>query len=204
MLLKLLRGAAHWFKALRLLLNGMSKLCQIKWTEELTFHVELLREKLKSAPPLAIVDRNIQCQAFSIFADSSSLAIGALLCQNIPVEQETKTSSIALEKPCPGKKNSIGEDTFLKPIAYFSQALSKADQRMDIASLELYATVRSLENWSHYLRGTECQIYVDNSVIYHLLKSSLDPNGNIVDKRITRLLSLLQVMKVDYLSLIHI
>ena len=120
-----LRGAAHSFKALRLLLNGMSKLCQIKWTQELTFHVELLRERLKSAPPLAIVNRNIECQAFSIFADSSSLAIGACLCQNIPVEEETKTSSIAVEKPCPGKKNSKGQDTFLKPIAYFSQLYPK-------------------------------------------------------------------------------
>ena len=87
-----LKGAAHSFKAIRLYLTGMSKLCQISWTKDLLFHVELLRKKLKTASPLAIFDRNIPCQAFSVFADSSSLAIGALLCQNIPIEEGTETS----------------------------------------------------------------------------------------------------------------
>ena len=115
----------------------------------MTYHVELLRKTLKSAPALANVDRQISCQAFFIFSDSSSLAIGALLCQNVPIEKDIKTSSLDLDKPCPGKKNSQGDETFLRPISYFSQSLSKAEQHMDIASLELYTTVRSLE---HLLR----------------------------------------------------
>jgi hypothetical protein len=55
-----------------------------------------------------------------------------------------------------------------RPIAYFSEKLSGPTLNYFVYDKELYALVRSLETWQHYLLPEEVIIHSDNESLKHL------------------------------------
>ncbi|KAL1203462.1 RNA-directed DNA polymerase-like protein [Cardamine amara subsp. amara] len=55
-----------------------------------------------------------------------------------------------------------------KPVAYFSEKLHGASLNYPIYDKELYALVRSLETWQHYLLSREFVIHTDHETLKHL------------------------------------
>jgi hypothetical protein len=54
------------------------------------------------------------------------------------------------------------------PIAYFSEKLSGAALNYPTYDKEMYALVRALENWQHYLWPKEFVIHTDHESLKHL------------------------------------
>ena len=55
-----------------------------------------------------------------------------------------------------------------KPIAYFSEKLSGAQLNYSVYDKELYALVRVLETWQHYLWPKEFVVHSDHEALKHL------------------------------------
>ncbi|KAL1204567.1 RNA-directed DNA polymerase-like protein [Cardamine amara subsp. amara] len=55
-----------------------------------------------------------------------------------------------------------------KPVAYFSEKLNGASLNYPVYDRELYALVRSLETWQHYLLSKEFVIHTDHETLKHL------------------------------------
>lgn len=68
--------------------------------------------------------------------------------------------------------SGIGIGTVLtqggRPLAYFSEKLNAATLNYPTYDKELYALVRALETWQHYLLSTECVIHTDHETFKHL------------------------------------
>jgi len=55
-----------------------------------------------------------------------------------------------------------------RPVAYFSEKLSGAALNYPTYDKEMYALVRALENWQHYLWPKEFVIHTDHESLKHL------------------------------------
>ncbi|PKI34795.1 hypothetical protein CRG98_044812, partial [Punica granatum] len=55
-----------------------------------------------------------------------------------------------------------------RPIAYFSEKLNEAALNYSTYDKELYALVRTLETWQHYLWSKEFIIHIDHESLKHL------------------------------------
>ena len=77
-------------------------------------------------------------KAFEIECDASGLGIGAVLMQD------------------------------KRPIAYFSEKLNGAALNYPVYDKEMYALVRALETWQHYLRPKEFVIHTDHESLKHI------------------------------------
>ncbi|CAL9213082.1 unnamed protein product, partial [Arabidopsis halleri] len=55
-----------------------------------------------------------------------------------------------------------------KPVAFFSEKLSGATLNYPTYDKELYALVRALETWQHYLLSKEFIIHTDHETLKHL------------------------------------
>ncbi|KAG7547458.1 Retrotransposon gag domain [Arabidopsis suecica] len=55
-----------------------------------------------------------------------------------------------------------------KPVAFFSEKLSGASLNYPTYDKELYALVRAMETWQHYLLSRECVIHTDHETLQHL------------------------------------
>jgi hypothetical protein len=55
-----------------------------------------------------------------------------------------------------------------RPIAYFSEKLSGPTLNYSVYDKEIYALVRSLETWQHYLLPKEFEIHSDHESLKHL------------------------------------
>ena len=55
-----------------------------------------------------------------------------------------------------------------KPVAYFSEKLSGASLRYSTYDKELYALVRTLQTWQHYLWPREFIIHSDHEALKHI------------------------------------
>ncbi|XP_023642103.1 uncharacterized protein LOC111831583 [Capsella rubella] len=55
-----------------------------------------------------------------------------------------------------------------RPVAYFSEKLSGATLNYPTYDKELYALVRAMETWQHYLLARECVIHTDHETLKHL------------------------------------
>ncbi|KAH9769547.1 hypothetical protein KPL71_012041 [Citrus sinensis] len=100
-----------------------------KWGSEQERAFNLIKEKLVSAPLLALPDF---AKTFKIECDALGIGIGAVLMQE------------------------------RRPIAYFSEKLSGAALNYPTYDKEMYALVRALETWQHYLLPKEFVIHTDH------------------------------------------
>ena len=55
-----------------------------------------------------------------------------------------------------------------RPIAYFSEKLNSAALNYPVYDKEMYALVRALETWQHYLRPKEFVIHTDHESLKHI------------------------------------
>ncbi|KAH9657916.1 Endonuclease [Citrus sinensis] len=106
-----------------------------KWASEQERAFNLIKEKLVSAPLLALPDFT---KTFEIECDDSSIDIGAVLMQEG------------------------------RPIAYFSEKLGGAALNYPTYDKEMYALVRTLETWQHYLLPKEFVIHTNHESLKHL------------------------------------
>ena len=56
-----------------------------------------------------------------------------------------------------------------RPIAYFSEKLNGSTLNYSVYDKELYALVRALETWQHYLWPKEFVIHFDHESLKHLM-----------------------------------
>jgi hypothetical protein len=106
-----------------------------KWNDKQDEAFNLLKDKLLSAPVLALPNFT---KAFEVECDASSIGIGAVLMQD------------------------------KRPIAYFSEKLNGAALNYPTYDKELYALVRTLEMWQHYMWPKEFVIHSDHESLKHL------------------------------------
>ncbi|KAL4289625.1 hypothetical protein GQ457_14G015280 [Hibiscus cannabinus] len=55
-----------------------------------------------------------------------------------------------------------------RPIAYFSEKLSGATLNYPVYDKEMYALIRALETWQHYLLPKEFVIHIDHEALKHI------------------------------------
>uniref|UniRef100_A0A2N9GST5 Reverse transcriptase/retrotransposon-derived protein RNase H-like domain-containing protein n=1 Tax=Fagus sylvatica TaxID=28930 RepID=A0A2N9GST5_FAGSY len=82
-----------------------------------------------------------------------------------------------------------------QPIAFFSEKLSGASLKYPTYDKELYALVRALETWQHYLWPREFVIHTDHESLKHLKGKE-----NIVDDTLSRRYVLLTSMSAKMLG----
>uniref|UniRef100_A0A2N9EUF9 Retrotransposon gag domain-containing protein n=1 Tax=Fagus sylvatica TaxID=28930 RepID=A0A2N9EUF9_FAGSY len=110
--------------------------------------------------------------------------------RSIEVDEE-KVKAIK-EWPTP---KSIIEDR--RPIAFFSEKLSGASLKYPTYDKELYALVRALETWQHYLWPREFVIHTDHESLKHLKGQGKE---NIVADALSRRYVLLTSMSAKMLG----
>lgn len=138
-----------------------------RWEQEQDRAFNTLKSLLTEAPVLAIANPDYP---FVLHTDSSGVAIGGVLMQD------------------------QGEG--LRPIAYFSTKLNKAQKNYPVHEQELLALVHALKTWRHYLLGAHKSVaYTDHKALKYL---QTQPNLNC---RQARWLALLQEfdLYIDYL-----
>ncbi|GAB4814481.1 hypothetical protein N2152v2_001527 [Parachlorella kessleri] len=110
------------------------------WGQEQQSAFDELKAAVTSAPVLALPD---PAKPFILTADASNRAIGAELSQEQP-------------------------DGRVRPIAFFSRKLSKAEQNYPTHERELLALIAAMKNWRHYLKGNvRNQAYTDHRTLQH-------------------------------------
>ena len=100
-----------------------------QWGGKQQKYFESLKEKISSAPVLALLDLR---QPFEIQTDASDYAMGAVLLQHG------------------------------KPIAFHSETFNGAVVNYPTYDKELYALVKNVKKWKHYLMGKETIVQIDN------------------------------------------
>ena len=119
----------------------IGKNSKFQWNKDQEDAFQDIKNALCQAPVLKSPSRN---GTFIVHTDASSEAIGAVL------EQEDEQT------------NSI------KPVAYYSQKLQGAQINYQTHEKELYAIIRSLITWKHYLEGQKFIICTDHHSINYL------------------------------------
>ncbi len=100
----------------------------LTWTAEAHRAFTQLKSAFCTAPALSHPDPNIR---FVVEVDATTLGVGAILFQ------------------------WKGEPPVLHPCAYFSKKLSPAEQNYEVGNRELLAIKLALEEWRHWLEGTQ-------------------------------------------------
>lgn len=115
------------------------------WTMEADVALQKLKTALVSAPILANADFNLP---FILETDSSDLAVGAVLVQ---------------------VQNGVR-----KPIAYYSKKLSSTQRRYSATERECLAVLLSIENFKHFIEGSQFIIQTDAMSLTFLRTMSIE------------------------------
>lgn len=115
------------------------------WTEDADIALEKLKAALISAPILTNADFTLP---FIIETDSSDLAVGAVLVQVQNGER--------------------------KPIAYYSKKLSSTQRRYSATERECLAVLLSIENFKHFIEGSQFIISTDAMSLTFLKTMSIE------------------------------
>jgi len=102
------------------------------WASDQADAFECLKKAICSTPILVLLDPTC---SYLVEADGSGYATGAVLSQ-------------------------MRDDRRWHPVAFISKSLSPAEQNYDIYDKEMLAIIQALEQWQHYLEGTEHPVQV--------------------------------------------
>ena len=189
------------FKEIRDEIKPFSVAATIKWTEKLRKNYEQVIGLLREVPPMFIPDWDDEDLTFTIHVDSSQMALGGLLGQEVKIKEgDTKPSKVPLSgKGMPGsyqKKDTI--KTVIQPITYYSRVLNPNEKNLPIMHLELRAMYESCLKFREYTRGScKVKLYSDNSGVYYLLKKMLnDPNLRL-DDNMAKIVALLHGTRAE-------
>src|SRR5467141_525887 len=118
--------------------------CAWRWKASEQSAFDKLKESVTSAPVLVSPDST---KPFRIEADSSDFATGAVLSQ------------------------VSAEDEKWHPVAFFSKSLSPVERNYEIHDKEMLAIIRSLQEWRHFVEGTEhpCEILTDHKNLEYFM-----------------------------------
>jgi hypothetical protein len=113
------------------------------WKQEHRTAFEALKQKVTSSPILIFPDDH---KPYKVEADSSNYASGAVLSQQ-------------------------GEDGKWHPVAFLSKSLSPVERNYEIHDKEMLAIIRALEEWRHYLEGTQhvFEIWTDHKNLEYFM-----------------------------------
>ena len=184
------------FKAIRDEIKSFSTSVTIKWTESLKKNYDQVINLLREVPQMYIPDWYADDLTFNIHVDSSQMAIGCLLGQEVPIKEgEKKPSKVHLSgKGLPGSSNKKDPiKTVIRPITYYSRVLLPNERNLPIMHLELKAMYEACLKFREYTRerGCKLKLYSDNSGVYYILKKMLqDPNLRL-DDQMAKLVALL-------------
>lgn len=112
-----------------------------QWNEECQNSLDILKEKMVTAPILVFPDRN---KEFHVHVDESCLALGVILAQ-------------------------LGAGEIDYPIAFASKKLSKAKKNYTTTEREGLAMVYALYKFRHYLLGSHFKMFTDHSALKYLV-----------------------------------
>ena len=189
------------FKEIRDEIKPFSVAATIKWTDNLRKNYEQVIGLLREVPPMFIPDWDDEDLTFTIHVDSSQMALGGLLGQEVKIKEgDTKPSKVPLSgKGMPGsyqKKDTI--KTVIQPITYYSRVLHPNEKNLPIMHLELRAMYESCLKFREYTRGScKVKLYSDNSGVYYLLKKMLnDPNLRL-DDNMAKIVALLHGTRAE-------
>ena len=184
------------FKEIRDEIKSYSSSVTIKWTDKLKKNYNQVINLLREVPQMYIPDWYAEDLTFTIHVDSSQMAIGCLLGQEVPIKEgEKKPSKVHLSgKGLPGSANKKDPiKTVIRPITYYSRVLLPNEKNLPIMHLELKAMYEACLKFREYTRerGCKLKLYSDNSGVYYILKKMLqDPNLRL-DDQMAKLVALL-------------
>lgn len=117
---------------------------QFKWTDTCQKSFETLKDRLTSAPVLALAIDN---EPYKIEADASDYASGAVLSQQ--------------------------QDGVWHPVAYYSKSFSAAERNYEIHDKEMLAIIRALEEWRYLVQGNghKIEIWTDHKNLEYFLSA---------------------------------
>ena len=137
----------------------LSKDVPYQWTEERNNAFEQLKTALTTAPVLSTIDYGSKRGQFKIRTDGSKTGLGGALYQQQADEQK--------------------DQKVWKVIAFYSKTLSKTEQNYSITEIECLAVIRTIQRFSHLLRGEHFLIETDHSALTWL-KTCKDPPGRLL------------------------
>jgi hypothetical protein len=114
------------------------------WGEEQQQAFEALKEAVSSAPCLAMPDPK---REFLLHCDASGYATGAVLMQQF--------------------------EEGLRPIAFLSKKMSKAERNYPVHEQELLAILNALKAWRHYLGGRHFTVLTDHQSLQYVETSAM-------------------------------
>ena len=123
-------------------LTGGPKRKLLKWTDEMNFAFETLKDKLCVELTLSFPDYNDDAEPLELYVDASGTGAGACLMQKQGNEH--------------------------KPIAYSSTAFSPAEQKYSTIERELLALRWGVKNFRSFLFGIRFIIYTDHKPLKYL------------------------------------
>ncbi len=126
---------------------------------------------------------------FTIFADASRYACGAVLMQPYPAEEiAIKGRLTAISDKASGvtkeqferlqelrKKRSVfttGEGELLWPVAFASHKFTETERRYHIVDLEIFAILMAIRLWRVWLQGRHFTVFTDARMARHFLLSA--------------------------------
>jgi hypothetical protein len=121
------------------LTNLTKKDVLFSWKEPQQKAFQELKDALSSPPVLVIPDPS---KEFTIQADASDYAIGAVLCQD--------------------------QGKGLQPIAYESRKLNDAERNYPTHDREMLAIIHAFKVWRHYLAGSKTTVQTDHEALKYI------------------------------------
>jgi len=87
--------------------------------------------------------------------------------------QEMRVETDILDYVTGGMLSVKGEDGKWRPVAFISKLLSPPERNYKIHNKEILAIIQCLENWRHYLEGTEkeFEIWTDHKNLQYFMTS---------------------------------
>ena len=114
------------------------------WTEECQHAMEVLKERITSAPILSFPDFS---RPFVLTTDASATAVGAVLSQ-------------------------VGEDGKSHPVSFYSRALKAPERKWDACEQELFAILCAVKHYRAFLMNTHFKVQTDNVACTYIVKKS--------------------------------